>query len=427
MKTRRNLLQILLLGAAMLPVVAQAQFTFITNADNTLTVTHYTGPPWTVTIPATTNGMFVTSIDGVFGNSSGKPGLTSITIPNSVTNIGFAAFDGCYSLTNVTIGKSVTSIGEFAFGYCTSLPNVTIPNSVTSIGQNAFENCTSLTSVTIPDSVTNIGGAMFQLCSSLASVTIGNSVTTIEVDFTGCTSLTNVTIPDSVTSIDGAFENCISLASVTIGNSVTNVGDYAFQSCSSLTTVAIPDSVTSIGSYAFNGCSDLTNVTIGNSVTSIGNWAFRDCTNLPNVTIPNSVTSIGSAAFFRCTSLHKAFFLGNAPRGDTTVFNGESGTAYYLPGTLGWTNRFGGWPTALWYQPTPKILGSGYGLGATSNGFAFTISWATNIPVVVEACADLANGNWCPLATNTLTSGTNYFNDSNSTNYPSRFYRIRSP
>jgi hypothetical protein len=119
--------------------------------------------------------------------------------------------------------------------------------------------------------------------------------------------------------------------------------------------------------------------------------------------------------------------LGNAPRGDTTVFNGESGTAYYLPGTLGWTNRFGGWPTALWYQPTPKILGSGYGLGATSNGFAFTISWATNIPVVVEACADLANGNWCPLATNTLTSGTNYFNDSNSTNYPSRFYRIRSP
>jgi hypothetical protein len=119
--------------------------------------------------------------------------------------------------------------------------------------------------------------------------------------------------------------------------------------------------------------------------------------------------------------------LGNAPSGDPTIFSGESGTAYYLPGTLGWTNKFGGWPTALWYQPNPMIMGSGYGLGATTNGFGFTISWATNIPVVVEACADLANGNWCPLATNTLTSGTNYFNDSDWTNYPSRFYRIRSP
>jgi hypothetical protein len=88
---------------------------------------------------------------------------------------------------------------------------------------------------------------------------------------------------------------------------------------------------------------------------------------------------------------------------------------------------FGGWPTALWYQSNPMILGSGYGLGATTNGFGFTISWATNVPVVVEACTDLSNPVWTPVSTNTLTSGTNYFSDSQWTNFPSRFYRIRSP
>ena len=73
------------------------------------------------------------------------------------------------------------------------------------------------------------------------------------------------------------------------------------------------------------------------------------------------------------------------------------------------------------------ILGSGYGLGATSKGFGFTISWATNIPVVVEACTNFVNPMWQPVATNTLTSGSSYFSDPQWTNYPGRFYRLRSP
>ena len=56
------------------------------------------------------------------------------------------------------------------------------------------------------------------------------------------------------------------------------------------------------------------------------------------------------------------------------------------------------------------ILGSSYGLGATTNGFGFTISWATNIPVVIEACTDIANPVWSPVATNTLTTGSSYSN-----------------
>lgn len=175
-------------------------------------------------------------------------------------------------------------------------------------------------------------------------------------------------------------------------------------------------------------------MTIGSSVTNIGEEAFYGCNGLTNVTIPNSVSNIGNWVFWECTNLTSVFCLGNAPTVDsetgsqaTSVFQGESGTAYYLPGTMGWGATFGGWPTAMWYQPNPQILGSGYGFGTTTNGFCFTISWATNLSVIVQACTDLAKPVWLPVATNTLVNGTNYFSDSQWTNYPKRFYRLTAP
>ncbi len=119
--------------------------------------------------------------------------ITSIEIPDIVTNIGYHAFEGCSKLTSVTIPDSVTSIGEYAFQYCFSLTSVTIGNGVTSIGDYAFYNCSSLTSVTIPDSVTSIGDSAFSACSKLTSVTIGNSVTSIGYRaFHYCSSLTSI-------------------------------------------------------------------------------------------------------------------------------------------------------------------------------------------------------------------------------------------
>ena len=74
-------------------------------------------------------------------------GLTSLTIPSSVTSIGAWAFSGCSGLTSLTIPSSVTSIGVFAFKGCSGLTSLTIPSGVTSIGDRAFEGCSGLTSI----------------------------------------------------------------------------------------------------------------------------------------------------------------------------------------------------------------------------------------------------------------------------------------
>ena len=152
-----------------------------------------------------------------FNNCSG---LTSVTIPNSVTFIDNGAFYGCSGLTSVTIGSSVTSIGEWAFSGCIGLTSVKIPNSVTEIGDYAFQSCTSLTSITIPSSVTSIGKYSFFDCSGLKSIAVenGNPVydsresckalikTSDNELILGCM---NSTIPNSVTKIgQSAFKNC---------------------------------------------------------------------------------------------------------------------------------------------------------------------------------------------------------------------------
>ncbi len=95
----------------------------------------------------------------------------SAEIDTLCTSIGDGTFQRFYYLSSVTITDNVTSIGYSAFEYC-CLTSVTIPNSVTSIGENAFQNCPSLTSVTIPDSVTSIGMQAFRLCLELSSITV---------------------------------------------------------------------------------------------------------------------------------------------------------------------------------------------------------------------------------------------------------------
>ncbi len=427
----------------------------------------------TVTIP---HGVTIVG-DGMFYQCSS---LTNVTIPDSVTTIGGCAFYECTNLTNVTIGNSVTTIGYGAFQGCTTLNSIAIPNSVTNIDRGAFLSCTNLAAFycwgdapsLVPDIFsqdmnvivyhlvrttgwgTSFGGrptalwwpvqAQFDYGTNSGTITItryvaplgfvtipdtidGKPVTTIaERAFYDCASPTNVTIPNTVTTIgEYAFASCPGLTIVTIPDSVTNIGDATFASCLSLTTATIGTNLTTIGNRAFYDCPSLTNVAIGNGVTTIGHWALAWCPSLTNLTIPKSVTNILHWTFAWCTSLRNIYFEGNAPTLGEDVFLGtDDPTVYYLPGTAGWGSTSGDRPTALWL---PRLRAGDADFGIGTNQFGFTITWASERIVVTEATTSLTNGVWTALGTNTLVNGSFYFSEPDWTNYPTRFYRIRSP
>jgi hypothetical protein len=168
------------------------------------------------------------------------------------------------------MGIPVVGIGDSAFRDCTGLTSVTIPNSVTSIGSSAFSSCTGLTSVSIPDSVTTIGGT-----------TIGTTA------FYNCRSLTNINVDmnnPAFSSQDGALYNKTKTTIIQyptgrsggyiIPNSVTSIGVAAFVYCSGLTSVNIPSSVTNIGFIAFAGCTSLTAAYFYGNAPTMGGQVF---------------------------------------------------------------------------------------------------------------------------------------------------------
>ena len=256
-----------------------------------------------------TKGKIAEVIQKPYGNYTGV-----IEIPETVTHEGVEyivkkinenAFSYCSGLTSVTIPNSVTIIGNYAFSGCSGLTSITIPNSVTNIEEYAFYNCTGLTSIIIPSSVSSIVNGAFCGCTSLSSITIPNSVSTIGYDaFYECTSLNSITIPNSVTSVGGsAFCNCSGLTSITIPNSLTRIENYTFQDCTALTSITIPNSVNTIGQSAFSGCTGLTSITIPNSVTYVDSNAFSGCTNITSITIGTGVRRIYSNVFANCEKL----------------------------------------------------------------------------------------------------------------------------
>ena len=350
------------------------------------------------------------SLDGVLFSDNGMTlhrcpngRLGSYGVPGTVTSIRRSAFDNCRGLTHVTISGNVTNIAESAFYLCTGLTSVTIGGNVTDIAYSAFRYCLSLTSLTIPDSVTNIGESAFSACTNLTSVTFGNGVLSIE---------------------ETAFENCFNLTSLTIPDSVTSIGEDAFDSCTSLTTVRFGNGVTNIPVRVFEGCSRLNSVTFGSNVTSIRDSAFMDCASLSSVTIPSSVTLIEDYAFVGCTNLIAAYFKGNPPICGYNAFkNDNNAIVYYLPGAKYWGKWLGMRPTALW---GPKMETTGCA-GVGTNQFGFNVNWSSGMVVVVEACTNVVNHAWSPVATNSLAADSFYYSDAQWRNYPGRFYRLRSP
>jgi hypothetical protein len=328
-------------------------------------------------------------------------GVTSLTIPNSVTSIGGSAFDGCiglrtitmplntsfgtdsfegcvrvndvtltgsgegknfstdeyirtpwYVITNadltVTLDDDITSIGTNTFRGCTSMVSITM-SGVTSIGDNAFLGCNKLTEIDL-SKVTSIGDNAFLGCLQLTSLNISAATNIGSAAFKDCTGLMNVTMSLNVVPENNAFQDCVNITEVTLTGTGAGVSFtqssytytlwYASQSTS--LSITVTEGITSIGSYTFNQCTNLTSIILPDSVKTVGSYAFSGCNNLETA-IMASVTTIEANAFQNCTSLmeidmHSAVDIGN------NAFSGCSGlTTVIMPLNvkLG-TNAFNG-------------------------------------------------------------------------------------
>ena len=317
---------------------ASAQQSYYGNSTSTTTYTTYY-------IPTSLKSVTVTGGNILRGAFEDCTTLTTITLPNNITNISDNAFHRCINLTTITIPNSVLSIGGAAFMDCHHLTSITIPENVTSIGDSAFENCDKLKSFTIPNSVTSIGERLFWDCDSLANIVIGNGVTSIgDTAFSSCDSLTNIVLPNNVISIgNSAFSLCYNLTSITIGDRLTSIGEGAFDCCYKLVEVIDHSSLSlTIGSeeygkiahfakeihtgeskidnqngvlfYTYNEVNYLlgyigteTELTLpqnyNGEVYEIYPYAFYENKYLTGITISSNTTNIGEYSFYNCDSL----------------------------------------------------------------------------------------------------------------------------
>lgn len=187
------------------------------------------------------------------------PGLTRVTLPSSLTAIGYRAFNACRGLLSVGMPVSLTNIGGGAFMDCTSLVEIDIPSAVSFVGKEAFMGCSYLSQVNLPPALPVIKSKTFEACTSLTDIQLPASVTTIEFRaFYGCTQLKSPVFPPALKKIGGG----------------------AFENCSALTEIVLPGAVTTIESQAFSNCPGLIAVTLPPSVTSIGHWSFAECSSL---------------------------------------------------------------------------------------------------------------------------------------------------
>lgn len=270
---------------------------------------------------------------------------------NQIASIGAEAFTNCYNLTTVDFEnlKNLDSVGRRAF-YDSGITSLTIPETVTYIGNMAFAYCNDLVELNyyaekcVAAGPTALSGeGIFYGSGNNVKLTIGANVKNIENVFSingysqyeieiasvhylgtvdqwcqinfnrhpltknlhiGGELVEDIVISSAVTKInDYAFCECTRLKSVVIESGVQEIGEFSFYGCSSLESVSMSEGVVEIGSYAFSQCKKLNNLTIPNGVKTIGEDAFQSCESLTSITIPDSVTEIGDAAFAWCKAL----------------------------------------------------------------------------------------------------------------------------
>lgn len=219
----------------------------------------------------------------------------SLTIPDSVVEIGERAFYQCENLNGtLTLGRSLRTIGKEAFYWCAFTGSLTIPEGVAEIADGAFSSLHQFNrdgmfngTLTLPSTLKTIGAEAFAY-----------------TDFSG-----ELLIPDGVTSIGAnAFKECDGFGgTLSLPDSVKTVGEWAFYLCKGFTGLKLSASLTKIEKLSFAHMYGLrTEVVIPEGVTEIGESAFS-CSHMPSVRFPSTLKKIGKEAFYFSLNCKIAF------------------------------------------------------------------------------------------------------------------------
>jgi len=326
-------------------------FQYKIEDDNSCTITDYDGMASSLSIPSAINGHTVKQIDT--GALSDNRIITSVTIPNGVTTIGFSAFNGCIKLEKIKFSSNLDTVcenafnntkwfnnqsnglvyvGKVAYKYKGDMPRntkITVKSDTVSISESAFKDCANLTAILIPSSVKHIDKYALYNCQGLTKLNFNDGIERIENDaFGACEKLTSVNFSETLKSIGAfAFVECKKLSEITIPQSVTSVGEYAFSGCENLASVTVsddlpyvggrafektkwlnsqPDGVVYIGKSAYGYKGDMpknTELSLKSGITNISGYAFYEEKNLTSVKIPETVNRIGNWAFLDCEGL----------------------------------------------------------------------------------------------------------------------------
>ena len=240
-------------------------------------VTGYDGDSTQVLIPAKYNGTTITTVGvGAFYSKD----VEFVTLPDTVTTIGEAAFYRCQYLLNINVTNKVTAIGKYAFSGCTRMVTAVDTSGVSVIGDNAFADCTFLTEVIFGNKLTEIGASAFINCKALASANLPSSVTTVSDYAFANSGIASLNIPISLSQWGkGVVKGCSNLTEISGGNSTFTVDSnkgtlvsnsklllyVATASNQQSGEYVLPASVTSIEPYAFYGNATLTKLDVSGS------------------------------------------------------------------------------------------------------------------------------------------------------------------
>ena len=252
---------------------------YATNSDNSVTLVDGKSAKGDVIIPSDVrNKNKVYVVTAIEHNAfEGNNAITAVTIPSSVSTIGYSAFNSCKNLRRVMDASRVTEMQGFEYTDCTNLTSVTLSGTLQKIGYRSFAG-SALAHLVLPASMREVGSSAFEDCHQLRNVQFNTGLQNIKDHAFKNSGLVSLELPNGIKEIgEWAFEGCASLKAVQIPPSVTSLGMGTFYYCTALESVVIPTTLTNFNDRTFNGCRNLSAVYyLGSSCPSLGQYTFAD-------------------------------------------------------------------------------------------------------------------------------------------------------